>query len=361
MKQKLNSSISKDKAIKSYSYKTFSKFLNKSEIEAISDGKINISRDLEENDMMGRQNNINNNLYFEQNSIYNPYNNKDFFINDRLESINSKEDLFEKISVNISISANESQKLEKAKKAKFSISKSIENFEQFQIFKYSEYDEITKKNFEHICQINENSEHFQNNFINKKRELSFKEEKMNKNENKKPRSTHDYLIKSFLSNFINTFLFKKLNILSKKCGLGKIYKSNYKINIKPNETRLLSLIQKTVKDIFTNYKINENKEYKNQKKNYNLVEILDSKMYLSKEEEELKQCFDSTLEEQLKLYYESEDLEKFKNKKLKHGTPLDYNKIFYKERNRHYYLLEPYGFIRYAKSKPYCHNERKKK
>ena len=59
--------------------------------------------------------------------------------------------------------------------------------------------------------------------------------------------------------------------------------------------------------------------------------------------------------------YESGELQKFKNKKFKHGTSVDYDIIFYKERKRHYYLLEPYGFIRYAKSKPYCHNERKKK
>ena len=206
--------------------------------------------------------------------------------------------------------------------------------------------------------ITGDSKQFQNGFINKKIAPSKSEKADNK---KSQRSTHDYLIKSFLSNFVNRYLFKKLNELSKNCHLGKIYKSNYKINIKPNEHKLSAFLEKTVKDIYTSFNNKKGKEYKYQEKNYNLAKELYKKVNISKNEEELKKCLDSTIEAQLILYYESDKLQEFKNKKLKHGTPVDYDKNFYKERNRHYYLLEPYGFIRYAKTKPYCHNERENK
>lgn len=89
-------------------------------------------------------------------------------------------------------------------------------------------------------------------------------------------------------------------------------------------------------------------------------ERISNKIDLSEDEEKLLNLLKSIYEDQVKLYYESKEFEKFKNKKFKHGTPVDYDKKFYFQRNRHYYLLESNGFIRYAKSKPYCHNERKK-
>ena len=205
-------------------------------------------------------------------------------------------------------------------------------------------------NFNIFHQINENSKskQFQNNsIIRRKRE----KEKTKKRE--KLRGKRDYLIKNFLSDCINNFLFKKLKKLTIKCNLGKLYQTNYKKNIELTERELLPLIKKTVYEIFTSN--SKNKEITVQFQN------LYNKINLSKDEEELINLLNSSFKEQIELYYYSEEIKLFKNKKYKTGTPAEKDELFYKERNRHYYLLEPYGFIRYANSKPYCHNDRKKK
>lgn len=222
---------------------------------------------------------------------------------------------------------------------------------------------IPQDNVENIFKynLNVNKEDFQ------KYSIIEKEDKSQNIESEKPqkiRSNHDYLIKSFLSNSINTYSFGKLYNLVKKLG-GRIYKCDYNKIINANERHLSNLLEKTIEEIFTIYDEKAKKEgirQKNNKKVFeNFYESISDKKDLSEDEEELFNLLRSTYEDQLKLYYKSKEIEKFKNKNLKHGTPVDYDKKFYNERNRGYYLLEPYGFIRYAKSKPYCHNERKKK
>ena len=200
-----------------------------------------------------------------------------------------------------------------------------------------------------------NEEQYQKNRLNQKRQ------KKDSKENKNVRSKHDYLIKSFLSNSINKYVFKKINKLFKKNKLGKMYKCSYVKIIKPNERHLSVLLEKSVKEIFSKYDEKASKECENQKSNKKLFEYIYNNVNLLEDGKEIVNLLDSTYEDQLKLYYESKEIEKFKTKDLKYGTPADYDKDFYNERNRKYYLLENYGFIKYAKSKPYCHNERQKK
>ena len=202
--------------------------------------------------------------------------------------------------------------------------------------------------------LNINEEQFQKDYLDEKGESE---------KPRKIRSKHDYLIKSFLSNSINTYSFGKLNKLVKKLKLGKIYKCDYIKNIKANERHLRNLLEKTIEEIFSIYDEEagkKDKKQKNKKVFESFFESISDKIDLSEDEEELLNLLKSTYEEELKLYYKSKEIEKFKNKKFKHGTADDYDKEFYNERNRGYYLLEPYGFIRYANSEPYCHNERKK-
>lgn len=204
-----------------------------------------------------------------------------------------------------------------------------------------------------LFKVNKNEEQFDKDFINEKRERT---QQKDPEKTKKKRTLRDYLIKSFLSNFINVYLFKKINELLEKCKLGKICKCDYDMIIKPNESHLAILLEKTVEELFIIYKEKASKKCEKQK-NKKLFEFIDNKVNLSKNEEELVNLLKSKFEYQLKLYYKSKEIETFKTKKLKHGTPVDYDKQFYSERNRQYYLLEPYGFIRYAKSEPYCHNK----
>ena len=211
-------------------------------------------------------------------------------------------------------------------------------------------------------QLNVNEEQFQKDYLNEKRNKS---QNIESEKPKKKRSNHDYLIKSFLSDSINNYILNKMNNLVKNLGLGKIYKCNYNKNIKAKESHLSSLLQNTIEEIFSIYDEKENKEYAKGKMNKKIFESfferISNKINLSEDKEKLFNLLRSIYEDQVKLYYESKEIEKFKNKKLKHGTPVDYDKKFYFETNRRYYLLESDGFIRYAKSKPYCHNERKNK
>ena len=97
---------------------------------------------------------------------------------------------------------------------------------------------------------------------------------------------------------------------------------------------------------------------------FDLENILKGDFLSNKEEEKINELLESTIEEELEPYYSSDELKQFRKKKLKDGkTPEDYDKIFFegrKGKKRGYYLLEPFGFIRYAKGEHYCKNERKK-
>ena len=121
--------------------------------------------------------------------------------------------------------------------------------------------------------------------LNKKRNLT----KNRRYSKKKKRSTHDYLIKKFLSNFLNKYIFNKL----KKFG---IHKCNYKINVKPNERGLLLLLKKTVEEVFTDYDTKEIEGNGNQKKNKVLIEEKNN-FSSSTNEEELKKILKSFIEE----------------------------------------------------------------
>ena len=107
------------------------------------------------------------------------------------------------------------------------------------------------------------------------------------------------------------------------------------------------------------------------KKNEKLIKEFYNKKNFpsSQEEEELKELLESTIETYVEAYYKSSEIEDLKKKKDKYErTVKDLDEDFKKERNRGYYLLEAnenfsekFGFIIYANSKPYCHNQRKKK
>ena len=183
--------------------------------------------------------------------------------------------------------------------------------------------------------------------LNKKRKASREKEKKYDNiEDKKEKSKkNENFILKFLTNFINVYEYKKLvgnlqkiNIFIDKCDRKKF--------LKAKENYLPILLKKNMKELF------------------GLENKLKENFPSNEEEEKTNKLLESTFEEELKLYYKSDELKKFKIKKFKDGkTPKDYDKIFYAGRKgkvRGYYLLEPYGFIIYANSEHYCKNERKR-
>ena len=91
-------------------------------------------------------------------------------------------------------------------------------------------------------QLNVNEEQFQKDYLNKKRNKS---QNIESEDLKDKRSCHDYLIKSFLSDSINNYVFNNINNLLINLELGKIYKCNYNKNINAKESHLSSLLQKT--------------------------------------------------------------------------------------------------------------------
>ena len=175
---------------------------------------------------------------------------------------------------------------------------------------------------------------------------------------KKKRSNHDYYIKSFLSDFLNKYLFRELKDRSKKCEFvtisknSKIYKCNCKKNVGNQIERTLgAFLEKTVVEIF----------YMNNKELFDKIDI-EFKNFPSPEKAQFKKFIENNMEMLIKPYYHSKEFANFKNKVFKrtNRTVKDYDKEFSNERGRKYSLLEPYKFIDYAKSEPYCHNQRKK-
>ena len=232
--------------------------------------------------------------------------------------------------------------------------------------------DIKKDTPENICTVdNKQNNSIQKPLLNKKRKRnknsSPDKEKTSRNSSihkikaKKKRSNHDYLIKRFLSSLLNKYIFKKLRKFN-------IHKCNYKINIKPNEKGLSALLIKTVKEVFTIYDKKASEGTSNQQKNKTIIEEKINTLTLV-EKEELKKLLDSYIEEQVIMFYKSPEFEELKKKVCKNGKTIkDLDEEFFKERKRGYYLLKIYenenektnGFIKYANSKPYCHNERKK-
>lgn len=231
----------------------------------------------------------------------------------------------------------------------------------------SNYNEpsLLKKKTERPKDISVNDSSFQRNKINMIQKLTPKKK------TKKKRSNRDKYIKAFLSNFFNQFLFKRGNNLFKRCKFEKlktykIYKCNYKkMILKQIERNLAELINKTYVQIFTDYDEKEKEGIKNQKHNKELfVQIYEELKILpyTPERQEFKNFIESPISKLIIDYYHSKEFNEFKKKVYKDGkTVQDYDNEFFKERGRNYSLLEPYNFLRYANSKPYCHNQRKKK
>ena len=203
-----------------------------------------------------------------------------------------------------------------------------------------EEDSDEKKNDEEIKNIYEifgkNEEKVEDkktdSYCKKKREApTDNEEKKYKNEN---------FILKFITNFVNEYEYNKLfkELINIKIYLPK--KCNRKKFIKANENYLPVLLKMKVKQVFE------------------LENILKEDFPSNEKEEKVNELLESPLEEELKLYYFSDELKQFRKKKLKDGkTPEDYDKIFYegrKGKKRGYYLLEPFGFINYAKGEHYC-------
>ena len=135
--------------------------------------------------------------------------------------------------------------------------------------------------------------------------------------------------------------------------------------LKQIERNLAELINKTYVQIFTDYDEKEKEGIKNQKHNKELfVQIYEELKILpyTPERQEFKNFIESPISKLIIDYYHSKEFNEFKKKVYKDGkTVQDYDNEFFKERGRNYSLLEPYNFLRYANSKPYCHNQRKKK
>lgn len=192
------------------------------------------------------------------------------------------------------------------------------------------------------------------------------------NDSKIQRSIVDYYLKAYIANFLNTFLFKESNKklefwLKQNNYKYKIYKCNYLKNIGNSIERTLSqFLSKTFKEIFINIDAKRKEGIGNQIKNGQLFEKIEEDFNNPRQLillEDFKKLYESNMEDLLREYYESSEFESFSKKKLKNGKTIeDYDYIFsHAKKRKRPSLLSPYGFIEYAKAKPYCHNERRKK
>ena len=202
-------------------------------------------------------------------------------------------------------------------------------------------------------EFNESSGKINSSLLNKKRKSS-KEKEQNKDDNiedqKVKKDKNENFILKFLTNSINVDLYRKVfDTLGKIIDVKKCDRKK----IKANEKYLSDLLDKTVEELF------------DLKSKLELIEENIKKFKINKEEEKkMKDLLKLKFKEHLIHYYKSDTLKEFKKKKFKDGkTPEDYDKVFYagrKGKERGYYLLEKEGFITYAKSQPYCKNERRK-
>ena len=176
---------------------------------------------------------------------------------------------------------------------------------------------------------------------------------------KKKRSNHDYYIKSFLSDFLNKSLYKELNDRLKTCEFitisknSKIYRCKYKKNIENQIERTLgTFLKKTVVEIF----------YMNNEELFDKI-YSEFKNSPSPEKAQFKKFIENNMEMLIKPYYHSKEFSNYKNKVFKRSkrTIKDYDKEFSNERGRKYSLLDPYKFIDYAESEPFCKKKKKKK
>ena len=160
----------------------------------------------------------------------------------------------------------------------------------------------------------------------------------------------DYYKKIFIKSFLN-FLVNKGKELINNCNISekiqkyKLHKPNYKLyagNPKKKDNKLF--LNKKIKEVFMDYDKKCEKGTSRQKRNEKLIEIIykSIKFPISEQEENLINFFEMTIEKGIEMYYDSDEFEQFKNNK----TNKEYDKCFYKEKNRNFSLFEKNGFIR---------------
>lgn len=162
----------------------------------------------------------------------------------------------------------------------------------------------------------------------------------------------DYYKKIFIKNFLNYLLDhgKKLII---NCNFGKIFgylklhMPNYKLYAgNPKEKDNRNFLKKKIKEVFMDYDKTSEKGTGRQKDNEKLINKIYEKIQFPSENEKiLIEFFEMNIEKGLEMYYESEEFQKFKDDE----TNQYYDKIFYKEKNRNFSLLEKNGFIKLVK------------
>ena len=172
----------------------------------------------------------------------------------------------------------------------------------------------------------------------------------------------DYYIKAIKTNILQDSL-NKLRKLYNNCNFVDEFKNmtfhmpNYnKYQGKAKEKDNKEFVTKTIKEVFMDYEdmVNNKEGISRQIENKILIDIIYkiNNFPNTKEEKELKDFLEMYIEKRIEEYYISYEFEQFKKiKKIKF-----YDRHFYKEKGRHYSLLEKNGFLRYVKEPFYSHN-----
>jgi len=344
----------------------------------------------------GKNNQINNsfcqiNSFFNNkerqnlNSISNNYEIDDNSIQKNYENIINNKNDFNDIASEIDINSNgEIVKSENW----YDDSLNIESF-LGKDNNYEEHDKIEEKD---------------NNILGKKIERNKEDQNDNNNQKekifdikKKCKYRLDYFKKAFIKDFLDYVLsvLNKLCINCKFCtkfGKANFHKpkrGKYAGNTKEEDNR--KFIEKSVEEVFTDYKIEKNKNdideedievnkdmkgIKNQKANEllinnikkfrdNLANRIEKEKEKEKKEKYLNQFrninillnyLKKTIKDAMDEYYDSGQFIEFKSKKRNR----DYDYYFYYERKRHFHLLEKNNFVRLV-NLPYYSNKNKKK
>ena len=344
----------------------------------------------------GKNNQINNsfceiNSFFNNkerqnlNSISNNYEIDDNSIQKNYENIINNKNDFNDIASEIDINSNgEIVKSENW----YDDSLNIESF-LGKDNNYEEHDKIEEKD---------------NNILGKKIERNKEDQNDNNNQKekifdikKKCKYRLDYFKKAFIKDFLD-YVLKVLNELSNNCkfctkfGKANFHKpkrGKYAGNTKEEDNR--KFIEKSVEEVFTDYKIEKNKNdideedievnkdmkgIKNQKANEllinnikkfrdNLANRIEKEKEKEKKEKYLNQFrninillnyLKKTIKDAMDEYYDSDKFIEFKSKKRNR----DYDYYFYYERKRHFHLLEKNNFVRLV-NLPYYSNKNKEK
>ena len=344
----------------------------------------------------GKNNQINNsfceiNSFFNNkerqnlNSISNNYEIDDNSIQKNYENIINNKNDFNDIASEIDINSND--EIVKSDNW-YDDSLNIESF----LGKDNNYEEHDKR------------EEKDNNILGKKIERNKEDQNDNNNQKekifdikKKCKYRLDYFKKAFIKDFLD-YVLSVLNELSINCkfctkfGKANFHKpkrGKYAGNTKEEDNR--KFIEKSVEEVFTDYKIEKNKNdideedielnkdmkgIKNQKANEllinnikkfrdNLANRIEKEKEKEKKEKYLNQFrninillnyLKKTIKDAMDEYYDSKQFIRFKSKKRNR----DYDYYFYYERKRHFHLLEKNNFVRLV-NLPYYSNKNKEK